>query len=265
MDKKGATHVDWAVSMGIFVVYILSMFIFVQPGVQKVFREDNLINIIETNIKQDIQVEHEKTPLIVEYTKKVHSDFNGIKLQNIITPFDAGGNEDFMITDSSGNELGRDIEVGVDGEADLAFNYDFPAGEIGEKFLFYLFYAPGFYAGSLSYDEGKSLADADISFGTTERDIYNTQQALESGCEEGYKQLKADWGYPQNKDFNISFVVAKPGEFIPLGYGDLPLQSFCEDFVEPYEQSSIFVKELVVSLLDDNGERRQARINLRIW
>ena len=43
MSKKGSTHVDWAISMGIFLTYILTMFILIQPGIEPIQKNDQLI------------------------------------------------------------------------------------------------------------------------------------------------------------------------------------------------------------------------------
>jgi len=51
--KKGASHVDWAISMSIFLIYVLLMFIFLKPGSQPLYNEDTLLETVYTGLKDD--------------------------------------------------------------------------------------------------------------------------------------------------------------------------------------------------------------------
>lgn len=51
--KKGATHVDWAISMSIFLVYVLLMFIFLKPGSQPTYSENTLLDTVYSGLKDD--------------------------------------------------------------------------------------------------------------------------------------------------------------------------------------------------------------------
>ncbi|MDO8555540.1 MAG: hypothetical protein Q7R96_00005, partial [Nanoarchaeota archaeon] len=44
---RGNIHTDWAISMGLFLVAILTMFIFLKPGVQPIYQQTTLLDIIE--------------------------------------------------------------------------------------------------------------------------------------------------------------------------------------------------------------------------
>jgi hypothetical protein len=49
MNKRGASHTDWAISMAIFIVYILLMIIFLKPGVAAIYKPEGLMQLVETN------------------------------------------------------------------------------------------------------------------------------------------------------------------------------------------------------------------------
>lgn len=66
MNKKGLIHVDWAISMGIFIVYILGMFIFLRPGVTPIHKPEALLDSVEENLKDSIYWTVKKTPLYVD-------------------------------------------------------------------------------------------------------------------------------------------------------------------------------------------------------
>ncbi|MFH0798406.1 MAG: hypothetical protein V1906_03275, partial [Candidatus Woesearchaeota archaeon] len=128
MFKRGASHADWAVSMGIFIVYILSMFIMVQPGAQKVFREDNLIKIVEEGIMGASEYAIEKTPIYVTLKAGILAGTYDIKLsKDSDMPLLDGNNDDFkMVSAETSVEVPLNIAV-ANGKLsqDLYFTYNF--------------------------------------------------------------------------------------------------------------------------------------------
>ena len=66
MEKRGATHIDWVVGMGIFIMYILLLLVWIKPGYKPVFEEGSLINIVKKHIEEDLSVEVGKTLLILD-------------------------------------------------------------------------------------------------------------------------------------------------------------------------------------------------------
>lgn len=51
--KKGATHVDWAISMGIFLIYVLLMFIFLKPATEPTYNGNTLLETVYTGLEND--------------------------------------------------------------------------------------------------------------------------------------------------------------------------------------------------------------------
>ena len=79
MDKKAVSHVDWAISMGIFLVYVLSMFVMIQPGMQPFYKENTMIGIAEEQLQLDIYYNITRIPLYIKvytdpYTEKGKPD-----------------------------------------------------------------------------------------------------------------------------------------------------------------------------------------------
>ena len=66
MSKKGASHVDWIVSIGIFIVYVLILLVWLKPGYQPVFEEDIFIQTVKNGIEKDNSVKVFKTLLHLE-------------------------------------------------------------------------------------------------------------------------------------------------------------------------------------------------------
>ena len=53
MDKRGVSHTDWAISMAIFIVYILLMIIFLKPGVAPIYKPEGLMQLVEENFFEE--------------------------------------------------------------------------------------------------------------------------------------------------------------------------------------------------------------------
>lgn len=65
--KKGASHVDWAISMGIFLVFLLLTIIFLRPGTEPIYKGDTLLGIVEKGLKDDTYYTIEKQLLNINY------------------------------------------------------------------------------------------------------------------------------------------------------------------------------------------------------
>ena len=65
IKKRGSTHVDWVMSIGIFLIYLLALFIIIKPGVREIYSEDTLLSIVENNVKGNIVWTIKETPLFI--------------------------------------------------------------------------------------------------------------------------------------------------------------------------------------------------------
>ena len=71
MDKKAVTQVDWAVSMGIFLIYVLSMFVMIQPGIQPFNKKETMVNIAEKQLQLDAYYNITRIPLFITISKEI--------------------------------------------------------------------------------------------------------------------------------------------------------------------------------------------------
>ena len=62
MNKKG-THVDWVISMGIFIVYVFALFILLRPGIKPVHRPVTLLNVLEEGFREEVMWTVKVVPL----------------------------------------------------------------------------------------------------------------------------------------------------------------------------------------------------------
>src|SRR3989344_5022895 len=64
MGKRGTSHIDWVISIGIFIVYVLLLLVWIKPGYEPVFEQDTLVSIVKNNIEKDHDVEVLKTLVV---------------------------------------------------------------------------------------------------------------------------------------------------------------------------------------------------------
>jgi hypothetical protein len=285
MKKRGASHVDWAISMGMFVIYILSMFIIVQPGVQKVFKEDNMMQIAEEGLDLNTGFYLEKTPFTISFESEPKDLKDGEANIRILkagetVPLDFGNTDNYWLFDKDGNSLPLELSIGS-GNDDINFMYTFSKEEmeVGHEteFVFYYLENGGFDKEDRPKYDSKwghnvNSETLDLVFGLTEIIEGNSEEQFFELCggkptdKIAYEAFKDSIGFPESKEFRIYYVKAKvPGESVPVIYNyeddRIPV---CEA-VEPYDQADIFVKEYITSFMDNFGEKFQARVNIRIW
>src|SRR3989344_9060720 len=65
MNKKGSEHVDWIVSMGLFLVALITIFLLLKPGIQKEGNENFLLDLLEEKFRTDFFLNVKKVPLAI--------------------------------------------------------------------------------------------------------------------------------------------------------------------------------------------------------
>lgn len=67
MQKKGASQIDWIISLALFLIYVAWIFIFIRPNMNLGASKESLITILKTNFENENKWELAKYPLFVEY------------------------------------------------------------------------------------------------------------------------------------------------------------------------------------------------------
>jgi hypothetical protein len=76
MKKKGAIHIDWMVSFGIFIVYVLILLVWIKPGYTPSFEEKSLIEIVKSNVEKDYSLSVEKKLLQINKCSNKLGNYN---------------------------------------------------------------------------------------------------------------------------------------------------------------------------------------------
>ena len=256
MQKKGASHADWAISLGIFLVYVLGLFIMIQPGVTPVFRNDNLMNIVRTSF-MDNQVIMTKTPI---YISDVQSEEDGCTLYKYEINLDLKKG-DYELIDREGKSINfQEIKNKI------SFDYNSK-----EDNIFYLLYSDA----DIFAEEHVTILKLDFGFvriipKTCEVDFeysigsevstkgFSKDVLRDLSCnQESYEKLKEKWNFPPNKDF--MFMI-----YDGAGYMYEAPTYECS-VADVYEQADVFVDEFVIYVFENDGTLKPMRVNMRVW
>ncbi len=260
MNKKGSTHVDWAISMGIFLTYVLSMFILIQPGIEPIQKNDQLIDIVEKNMMDDIEVSIAKMPV-----KLINVAGNAIVTLNGELPFKRENNFASMSTDDltlysatagyDGGEYLTSITFHTSAASELVYILESDK----DDFVFDVSTIEGGTPVTLPEDlppdpeKTFRLGAAEVIKGTSRDKIDNL--CSDDMNADAYEAQLDKWGFPINKRFLIRVKYDKNDEY----------ENKCF-FEEPYDGANVFVKEIKVPVISETAEIEEyVTINMMVW
>jgi len=281
--KTGAMHLDWMVSMGIFLLLVLSIFIFFKPGAEPAYSKNYLLPIIENNFKKSVYYSIERIPISAE---NINIESEGITFLEL----DFAGNFPvcnadtikYNVVDSSSfddiNFKIVDLDCGTkSGKIQLKPNNQLITGNNNIKF--YLLYSDNFTTDhSGKFDcrttivdgnpkncvpvEGMKMGVSEIITGLNKK-ILVSDHDLDGNDDGGYLNyindnyatIKTEWNYPMTKEFKI-----------------------CKDSLEDFncypknsvkkipDDVNVFAREFNELVLNENTELgSNIIINVRAW
>ncbi len=281
MNKRGESHVDWAVSMGIFLVYILSMFMLIQPGIQPFYNEENLVSVIEGKLKSDLNHDILRAPIYLDVTKGAcpKGQYIDIELISLGLKLDKSDLKLVYLDLINGREVDSPFSLsGPQGDYHIQFNCPYPLKDTDDPHVFVIYYSAG---GSYSSAEAKTEKTGDAKInrlftaktvtpgtiehltGVNKNELQNLASINCSGLE-GYESLKEEWAFPAEKEFALYYVEAEK-----LPYDVTKAIPICNSgdktFLSPFDQSNVYAKEWGDWILTPEGTMKPIIYNLRIW
>jgi len=70
--KKGLSYIDWSISAGIFIIYIIVLFILLGPAFKQDYSPDYLGSLVREGIKENVSLEIKRIPLFIELNTSNH-------------------------------------------------------------------------------------------------------------------------------------------------------------------------------------------------
>ena len=278
MSKKGDVHVDWIISMGIFIISTILLFVFLKPGAvppeDKTPILNHLINKFEANFTWEVK----KIPLFVDECHKYPSGN---------PPTDTGVKLDFTIEgedwDISRVVYSSDIDTDEIWDSNFPIPIDCSVGVMGgcgdeENIPDNCFYIQGgddavFYFTFLSQspesekpvveaecDGNPPIGACNFRLGGIETiGGFNKDWLIDTigpvylgyGKDNFYNinNIKDNWGIPNSTEFWIN------SSELNLNYRT----------ASPYQQADIKVKQIKTFTLDKKGVKTPVTINIRVW
>lgn len=260
MNKRGASHTDWAISMAIFIMYILLLIIFLKPGVAPIYKPEGLMQLVEDNF-------FEETSWVVRETwldiKECSPKPNGaVYINCAILVNEVTGNWKLKLSNKDDLEKTvRDPLSFGDGDVYCNADADNNLGSIEDK-KFRIVYA-------LNPPENKNrdenlIAEADPK-DPDFCDIGKLGASIESeGLNENLVDIlkakdvnyfKDTWGFPTTlKGFKIivkNQQTSNEDIITPLG--------------EPSEDANVFVRETNTVYLNEDNTRVPIVVHIEVW
>ena len=282
--KKGGIHVDWAISMGLFLVYVILLFIILKPGSYAIHKPESLFTIIENTFNNNTQISirevlfsagacHDDDVIKLEENKRNYR-FSEIKIFK-------SGTFTVLANDRGQNEVGisfggSDITINC-GNADDKYE-KWSTNPNGKPRLFLataypkdlrnyedVDYSPQFIASCSVKDPNKKpTCDLTTKLGTITEYTGYYQEYLEKIADKAnnFEQLKKDWGFPENSYFRINIKRTYPN---PDDDTNPNIEIFDRLNPEAPEGVNVFIKEFDAVLLNKHNEREKIRINILAW
>ncbi len=261
MVKKGTTHVDWAISIGIFLIYVLGLFIFLKPGLEPVYKNEILEEIVDGNFFEEVNLIVERKPLYIDNADTGGDDVEvriESRLPFLITQYNEN---EFTLYDENFVELPLDIENNFNG---MKFRANIKSGK---RNIFWLVNSEetspisleGMPVEIIVSPDDEVNPTFDYSFGVTEKIVGISSIKLQNffdyyGDDQlKYGDLKEKWNYPSFKDFAISYSD-EDGLVESYSPEDIPAQT------------NVFARNVRHFLIDSKGDSiKEVEFNFRIW
>lgn len=266
MNKKGDGHVDWIISIGIFLVFLLSIFVIIKPGIEPNYDYNTLLDNLEEHVKGDFNWASDyfggfywnlyKIPLYIKGGTvtsgciKIDFPYSATKGGLNVYSTEIVNGEEILTPikrDFSNNNLFIDV---------TNLNSDY------KKFMIYYSDNPvygEYHSGSSQENIGNCV---DNSNGAFDYNLGINEKT--SGVAEGvlgllklndkafYKdKLKRYYGYPQSKEFSITITTNS--------------DTFTYEPIKPDVKSNVYVREWGDYILNYDGTRTPVKVSIKVW
>lgn len=292
--KKGASHVDWAISMGIFLVFIMLTLTFLRPGTEPIYNGDALLKIVENGLKEESYYTVEKQLLSIDSDFSCTAEPCKIRIREASKK---GLNPDWVDTSdvrkytavmNSSNDYSTKWDVYNEycvGDPCGGYYPEIPYDkyvldfesylESGEN-TFYIIHNNNFTYET--YGEGIENVDIDMKddptdatdwcskcmldeynftykFGVSETSKGFSEEKLNTLQSKVYTDLKELWGLPEGVQFMIN-ITNLSSQKVDYAFGT-------EE--EPPEQSNVFVREWNDWMLQGDATLIPVKTRVKIW
>lgn len=272
--KKGVSYVDVAISAGIFIIYLLFIFVTLKPGIKEDIKGDYLLQIVSSNLNEKISMNLSKYPFFINYSEMDPGGWDPTNGGDVIVelkgfPFNWSENKTLMLDKNYRNNYAN-MNFNITKHDTNTMNLTFIANSNNLRFnppltdhdVFFLIHSEDF---NLSADFSQPSAtqtprilskdNFGFRFGTKET-IFGIGEEKLLNTKNNYQQLKQEFNFPFDKEFSFTVYEGKNPNSIIYSYSEV---------IPTETEKNIFVLQWSDILIKKNGETIPIIINIRTW
>jgi hypothetical protein len=244
MDRKGLSHIDWVISFGVFIVFLLLLFIWFGPLLTTEYSEEYLAGIAAEGFKDASYHEVFKYPIFVEVYGSSFPE-RRIKLSGM------GGSGIIDATKIALFNFDGDLidHLTISGD-DLVFTTHPTSLGI---YSYELFVSNYFNNAHLPVG-GNPSTIYNVTLGVGER-LYGFSEERFNNLSIDYRDFKEELKYPTNKD--VSVFVYDSINFTNILYH--------YNVSEPTENDNVYVISWSDVLINETGGMEQITVLVKTW
>nr|MBA4404853.1 hypothetical protein [Nanoarchaeum sp.] len=242
--KKGFVHIDWVISFGIFIVFLLLIFIWFGPAFEQNYDNDYLKTIAEQGFETETYVNVLEYPIYFESSTNLNNQVINVSLPTNKNIDDI--NKLFLLNNANQEVTQKKIENGV-----LYFTVsNFIAGV--NKYTFY--YSDGINSSSI--DPGATSSQIyGLTLGVGKEYFAFSNLKFAELQSLNYNDFKKRLKYPGNKDISIFIYSEENVNELLYNYS----------VIEPSENQNVYVMRMYSKMINQTGRINYVVPNIRTW
>lgn len=242
--KKGLLQIDWIISFGIFVVFLLLIFIVFGPALTQEYNDEYLKSIAQKGFKEASFSEISKYPIFVE--PAIGQNVYEVKLPEKLRTI--GDVSKLIVLDIDSSIIDERKLVGDN----IVFQSN--GAVVGSVNTFYLLYSDSFVSAAIS-PSVSGLFDYNITFGVEEKIIGFSERLFTGLSVLGYDEFKESLKYPKSKDILVRIYDGTDPSVLLSEYAK----------VDPLENDNVYVIKWADHMINESGVRQPILVVIGTW
>lgn len=251
-NKKGAIHVDWAISMGMFLIYVILLFIIIKPGYYSENTPESLFNIVEEQFQNSAGTNIKEIQFIIEKCSQTTVTLTDENNKYFFSKLMSGNDRVEIVNSQAVSISGNSLVISCDNQGGLQ--------NFNTKQTFIAVAHPKDFISVKEFPKfqvvcGVSQEQRCLSYmGVITEFLGLNKEFLNNLKTQDYGNLKLQWGYPLNKEFRI-YTNNK----------EVEIKSNILPNPENLEGIDVYVKEYNGVFLDDKNNRETMKVHIDVW
>lgn len=170
--KKGVSHIDWVISMGIFLIAVISIFVYLKPFSRELYVGEDLTDIVKDKFNEEVNWVIKELPLFVEScTLEQGESFS------VVLTFENGWKN-------------------LDGQSSFTTT-------VSGRHILYLHNLDSSKEFKVSLGITPLHCQDEVTLGVVENTVGISGELIDTLKNRGYKTLRESWNFPPGRDFAI--------------------------------------------------------------